>query len=109
MARLHGFPDWFRFHATKWHGARQIGNAVPPPLARAVAASVVRALKIKPSRPTSILELGDQVLLQMELSEAAEHFGVKAPPSKRDRKSGAKKRKQHEIEELRQRLRVVNG
>ncbi len=20
MARLHGFPDWFRFHATKWHG-----------------------------------------------------------------------------------------
>ena len=23
MARLHGFPDWFRFHATKWHGARQ--------------------------------------------------------------------------------------
>lgn len=30
MARLHGFPDWFRFHATKWHGARQIGNAVPP-------------------------------------------------------------------------------
>ena len=29
MARLHGFPDWFRPHATKWHGARQIGNAVP--------------------------------------------------------------------------------
>ena len=28
MARLHGFPDWFRFNATKWHGARQIGNAV---------------------------------------------------------------------------------
>jgi DNA (cytosine-5)-methyltransferase 1 len=37
MARLHGFPDWFRFHETKWHGARQIGNAVPPPLARAIA------------------------------------------------------------------------
>ena len=31
MARLHGFPDWFRFNATKWHGARQIGNAVAPP------------------------------------------------------------------------------
>lgn len=31
MARLHGFPDWFRFHTTKWHGARQVGNAVPPP------------------------------------------------------------------------------
>ncbi|MBV1704327.1 MAG: DNA cytosine methyltransferase, partial [Hyphomicrobiales bacterium] len=44
MARLHGFPDWFRFNATKWHGARQIGNAVPPPLARAIAESVVAAL-----------------------------------------------------------------
>ena len=32
MARLHGFPDWFRLHSTKWHGARQVGNAVPPPL-----------------------------------------------------------------------------
>ena len=31
MARLHGFPDWFRFNVTKWHGARQIGNSVPPP------------------------------------------------------------------------------
>ncbi|WP_353329047.1 DNA cytosine methyltransferase [Phaeobacter sp. NW0010-22] len=38
MARLHGFPDWFRFNKTKWHGARQIGNAVPPPLARVIAA-----------------------------------------------------------------------
>jgi DNA (cytosine-5)-methyltransferase 1 len=43
------------------------------------------------------------------MSEAAEHFGVKAPSSRRDRKSGAKKRKQHEIEEARARLRVVNG
>ncbi|MEO5972293.1 MAG: DNA cytosine methyltransferase, partial [Sphingomicrobium sp.] len=30
MARLHGYPDWFRFNETKWHGARQIGNSVPP-------------------------------------------------------------------------------
>ena len=27
MARLHGFPDWFRLHSTKWHGARQVGDA----------------------------------------------------------------------------------
>lgn len=109
MARLHGFPDWFRFHSTKWHGARQIGNAVPPPLARAVASEVIKALGVKPSRPTGVLELGDTALLYMELSEAAEHFGVKKPPSKRDRKSGAKKRKQHEIEAAQKRLRVVNG
>ncbi|MCY4057570.1 MAG: DNA cytosine methyltransferase [Gammaproteobacteria bacterium] len=39
MARLHGFADWPRFHVTKWHGARQTGNSVPPPFARVVAAS----------------------------------------------------------------------
>ncbi len=43
-ARLHGFPDWFQFHPTKWHGFRQIGNAVPPPLASAVGDSVYAAL-----------------------------------------------------------------
>lgn len=40
MVRLHGFPDWFHFHVTKWHDGRQIGNSVPPPLARAVATCV---------------------------------------------------------------------
>lgn len=109
MARLHGFPDWFRFHATKWHGARQIGNAVPPPLARAVASKVIAALGVNPVRPSGSLELGDETLLYMEMSEAAEHFGVQKPSSKRDRKSGAKKRKQAEIEASRIGLRVVNG
>jgi DNA (cytosine-5)-methyltransferase 1 len=37
-------------------------------------------------------------LLYMDMSQAAEHFGVSAPNGRRDRKSGAKKRKQHEIE-----------
>jgi DNA (cytosine-5)-methyltransferase 1 len=109
MARLHGFPDWFRFHATKWHGARQIGNAVPPPLARAVGGAVLRALAKFPTRPARTVELGDTTLLYMEMSEAAEHFGVEAPSSKRDRKSGAKKRSQKETEEARIYLKVVNG
>jgi DNA (cytosine-5)-methyltransferase 1 len=104
MARLHGFPDWFRFHSTKWHGARQIGNAVPPPMARAIAESIMNSLRIKPSLPNEVLELGDPSLLYLEMSEAAEHFGVTAPSSRRDRKSGTKKRKQHEIESLRLRL-----
>jgi DNA (cytosine-5)-methyltransferase 1 len=43
-ARLHSFPDWFEFHPTKWHGFRQIGNSVPPLLARAIAAEIIRAL-----------------------------------------------------------------
>jgi DNA (cytosine-5)-methyltransferase 1 len=109
MARLHGFPDWFRLHATKWHGARQIGNAVPPPLARAAAASVVQVLGMRPSRPAQTIKLGDPTLLYMELSEAAEHFGVAKPSSKRDRKSGTKKRSQAEIEAARTKLQVINA
>lgn len=101
MARLHGFPDWFRFNVTKWHGARQIGNAVPPPLARAVAAQVVAALGVEPSRPEAGISLGDPALLAFDLSAASSHFGVVAPASKRDRKSGATKRKQIDIERAR--------
>ena len=109
MARLHGFPDWFRLHSTKWHGARQIGNSVPPPLARAIGTAVIQALGVTPERPGGAIQLGDTKLLYMEMSDAAEHFGVDRPSSRRDRKSGAKKRKQHEIEETRARLAVVNG
>ena len=98
MARLHGFPDWFRFNATKWHGARQIGNAVPPPLARAIAGTVIDALGIVPTQPKGATALGDPALLSFDLSAAAKHFGIDPPPSRRDRKSGAKKRKQIDIE-----------
>jgi len=34
----------------------------------------------------------------MEMSEAAAYFDVPIPIGRRDRKSGSKKRKQHEIE-----------
>lgn len=98
MARLHGFPDWFRFNVTKWHGARQIGNAVPPPLARAVASEVIAALGYTPSKPDEILELGDPTWLQFDLSAAARYFDVTPPVQRRDRKSGATKRKQADIE-----------
>ena len=109
MARLHGFPDWFRFNVTKWHGARQIGNAVPPPLARAVAAQVIAALGIVPLRPTDPISLGDPALLGMDVSTAAAHFRIAAPKSGRDRKSGAKKRTQAETEAERRAARFANG
>jgi DNA (cytosine-5)-methyltransferase 1 len=101
MARLHGYPDWFRLHETKWHGARQIGNSVPPPLARAVATVLIEALGETPTRPFETVELGSLNLLGMTVSQAAAHFGIAAPRSKRDRKSGAKKRKQIDIERVR--------
>jgi len=109
MARLHGFPDWFRFNVTKWHGARQIGNAVPPPLARAIATQVMEALELEPSKPSQTLALGDEELLSLDLSGASAYFGVKAPPSRRDKKSGAKKRKQIDIERERLTGQVAHG
>lgn len=43
-ARLHSYPDWFRFHPTKWHGFRQVGNSVPPRMAQSVASTITEAL-----------------------------------------------------------------
>lgn len=109
MARLHGFPDWFRFHATKWHGARQIGNAVPPPLARAVACEVISTFRMKMSRPEDVLQLHEDCLLYMDMTRAARYFEVVPPSSSRNRKSGATKRKQHEIEATRIQQEVAYG
>lgn len=101
MARLHGFPDWFRFHETKWHGGRQIGNAVPPPLARAIARSVIEAIGVRPSRSNATVSLGDVALLRMVMAEAAAFWNVEVPIGRRDRKSGARKRSQAETEAAR--------
>jgi DNA (cytosine-5)-methyltransferase 1 len=99
MARLHGFPDWFRFHPTKWHGARQIGNAVPPPLARAVGDQILReTLGLEPKMPAEILKLDSEDLLKFDMKGASAYWGIDVPIGKRDRKSGAKKRKQEDIE-----------
>lgn len=43
-ARIMGFPDDFPFKGSKTEIARQIGNAVPPPLAGAIAKVVYRSL-----------------------------------------------------------------
>jgi DNA (cytosine-5)-methyltransferase 1 len=75
-ARLHSYPDWFRFHVTKWHGFRQIGNSVPPLLAQAVAERLMAALRIEPTVPGETLQLGDPALLSYTMADAAKYFGV---------------------------------
>jgi DNA (cytosine-5)-methyltransferase 1 len=75
-ARLHSYPDWFRFHATKWHGCRQIGNSVPPLLARAVAKELVKAQQISLSKPQEILIPGQDSWLSLDMSHASERFQV---------------------------------
>lgn len=73
-ARLHSFPDWFRLHVTKWHGFRQVGNAVPPLLARALGCQIIAVLEVKPKVPKTVLELGDPQLLRFTLVTAAKYW-----------------------------------
>ena len=47
-ARLQSFPDWFQFAGTEESQFDQIGNAVPPLLARAVGGAVMACLSAKP-------------------------------------------------------------
>jgi DNA (cytosine-5)-methyltransferase 1 len=75
-ARLHSFPDWFRLHTTKWHGFRQIGNAVAPLVGRAVGRQVIVALNTKPLKPVELVALGDSWLLRLTMRGAAAHFQV---------------------------------
>ncbi|MBE9092880.1 DNA cytosine methyltransferase [Tychonema sp. LEGE 07203] len=73
-ARLHSYPDWFRFHVTKWHGFRQVGNSVPPLLAKAVAAQIINALGVKAIKPSFQLPSGDDSLLKLNWSEAQQYY-----------------------------------
>ena len=75
-ARLHSYPDWFRFHVTKWHGFRQVGNSVPPRLAKVVAAQIISALGVKAIKPSLKLTWGDDALLKLNWSEAEKYYSL---------------------------------
>jgi DNA (cytosine-5)-methyltransferase 1 len=74
-ARLHSYPDWFRFHTTKWHGFRQVGNSVPPLLGQAVASQILAALRLELIAKEAG-KVGDAHLLELNMSRAAEHYDV---------------------------------
>jgi DNA (cytosine-5)-methyltransferase 1 len=75
-ARLHSYPDWFRLHSTKWHGCRQIGNSVPPLLARALAGEILKAQGIKPVPPKITIDRGEERLLYLDMTNASRYFKV---------------------------------
>jgi DNA (cytosine-5)-methyltransferase 1 len=86
-ARLHGYPDSFRFHVTKWNGFRQIGNSVPARLGRAIGSSILNADSITPSRGRRI-HLGDPSPLSFTATQSLRHFGIEHRViPQRDRKS----------------------
>lgn len=88
-ARLHSFPDWFRLHTTKWHGFRQVGNAVAPLVGRAVGKGIVAALKLEPETPAETLALGKPSLLRLGMAEAVIHFGADKAAVPQPRTRGA--------------------
>ena len=54
-ARLQSFPDGFVFSGTMNSSFRQIGNAVPPLMARAIALGVLKSLSSRNDVPQSVL------------------------------------------------------
>jgi DNA (cytosine-5)-methyltransferase 1 len=55
VARLQGFPDSWQFTGRKTAAYRQVGNAFPPPVARALGMAIATALtasgQLRPGRP----------------------------------------------------------
>ena len=49
-ARIQTFPDFFRFSGSPTNAFRQIGEAVPPILGRALGRSIQKALRSEPSK-----------------------------------------------------------
>lgn len=56
-ARLQGFPDWFRFHPTKWHSFRQIGNSVSPLVAEAMLLPLYKLCQFSKEELSNTTEL----------------------------------------------------
>jgi DNA (cytosine-5)-methyltransferase 1 len=83
-ARLQGFPDWFGFNATKWHGFHQVGASAPPPVARAVAQQIIAALELHPQGQPGA-EHPDDSLLFLDLTRAARCLGATVLPEPRRR------------------------
>lgn len=54
-ARIQGFDDAWQFHGRKTAAYRQVGNAFPPPVARAVAQKLREAMQRRTSHPVMSL------------------------------------------------------
>jgi DNA (cytosine-5)-methyltransferase 1 len=61
-----GFPDDFMFYGSKIEIARQIGNAVPPQLAAAIAAVVKEALDKSAIRISKTRKISKKTKLLLE-------------------------------------------
>lgn len=76
-ARLHSFPDWFRFHNTIWHGFREIGNAVIPFLSKSLGCQIIKAMNLNPNKfETYILNPQKEELLNYNMGQASKYWDI---------------------------------
>lgn len=68
-ARLQSFPDWFNFYGNEGSQFNQIGNAVPPLLASAIAKSASVALKAKTLSKKEILSANQPDQLEFNIAK----------------------------------------
>ena len=64
VARIQGFPDSWEFSGRKTAAYRQVGNAFPPPVARALGEAIRRALEAASPAPHAT-DLGHHASLAM--------------------------------------------
>lgn len=63
VARIQGFPDEWKFSGKKTVSYRQVGNAFPPPVARAVGRAVIAAFKRKRITEDASVTFDSQITL----------------------------------------------
>lgn len=73
-ARLHSIPDSFRLHSTVMNGFRELGNSVPPLLARAVVHEIRKAAGLCPAQLSEVIPCGAKELLLMTDTSARKRF-----------------------------------
>jgi DNA (cytosine-5)-methyltransferase 1 len=69
-ARLQSFHDGFEFKSSEWQMLKQIGNAVPPLLARALAAAIERALLRLDRKEIQALRHPERLILRDQAESA---------------------------------------